>query len=324
MHTTVVNRSVGMMDEAYFTSRAEILSWLNSLLDLRLKKIEETSNGAVACQVIDSLFPDLVPLKKINWGARTNYDLLANYKILQNLFNILHINRALEINKLIRGKYQDNLEFMQWLKRFFDDNVGPTTKEYASIAGQQRAKGKNISLFLPAQDDAPVKSFPSKKVDVNFSRQNTLNQSSKVPISSNKNRHHPLPSKNNISHYEEEIVSLKKMIAERDEEINELKNNADAFEQERDFYFKKLRDVEILLQNYTGSDKVVIRNILKILYATDEDVDGETALKAAEAVMKNIAIQEKTENNEKNEKDEQSNVEPLSSLINDNFVNANS
>lgn len=42
-------------------------------------------------------------------------------------------------------------------------------------------------------------------------------------------------------------------------------------ERERDFYFGKLRDVEILLQTYEGPDQDMASNILKILYATEED-----------------------------------------------------
>lgn len=37
--------------EAFFVSRGELLGWLNSCLGLRLQKVEETANGAIACQV---------------------------------------------------------------------------------------------------------------------------------------------------------------------------------------------------------------------------------------------------------------------------------
>ena len=42
-----------MMDGAYFTSKNEILSFLNQLLDLNLTKIEQTASGCVACQLIE-------------------------------------------------------------------------------------------------------------------------------------------------------------------------------------------------------------------------------------------------------------------------------
>ena len=45
----------------------------------------------------------------------------------------------------------------------------------------------------------------------------------------------------------------------------------DGLEKERDFYFGKLRDVEIMLQSYTGPDPELCDRIFKILYATEED-----------------------------------------------------
>ena len=46
------------------------------------------------------------------------------------------------MEKLIRGKYQDNLEFMQWLKAFFDANNGPEkAQEYDPVARRSRGKG---------------------------------------------------------------------------------------------------------------------------------------------------------------------------------------
>jgi len=36
---------VGMMDQAYFTGRRELLDFFNDLLELNLTKIEETASG---------------------------------------------------------------------------------------------------------------------------------------------------------------------------------------------------------------------------------------------------------------------------------------
>lgn len=42
-------------------------------------------------------------------------------------------------------RYQDNLEFMQWLKRFFEINV-QSMGEYDPIAQRLRGKGSSIRL----------------------------------------------------------------------------------------------------------------------------------------------------------------------------------
>ncbi len=55
----------------------------------------------------------------------------------------------------------------------------------------------------------------------------------------------------------------------------------ESLEKERDFYFGKLRDVEIMLQSYAGPDRETVDALFKILYAADDadfvSVDGGAA-----------------------------------------------
>lgn len=46
-----------------------------------------------------------------------------------------------------------------------------------------------------------------------------------------------------------------------------MKLTVEGLEKERDFYFGKLRDIEILCQDH--EDDTVIKNIMNILYATE-------------------------------------------------------
>ena len=52
--------SIGMMDEAYFVGRREIILWINETLQLNISKIEQTANGCVAIQMLDMLHPGLL------------------------------------------------------------------------------------------------------------------------------------------------------------------------------------------------------------------------------------------------------------------------
>lgn len=56
-----------------------------------------------------------------------------------------------------------------------------------------------------------------------------------------------------------------------DEQITELKLSVDSLEKERDFYFAKLRDIEILCQSPEIENSPVVEAVQKILYATDND-----------------------------------------------------
>jgi hypothetical protein len=62
--------AVGMMDSAYFVGRQQLLSFFNDLLDLNLTKIEQTASGAVACQLTEYIFPNSVPMSRVNWEAK--------------------------------------------------------------------------------------------------------------------------------------------------------------------------------------------------------------------------------------------------------------
>ena len=101
-----VDAAVGIMDAAYFTGRRELLDFFNGLFDLNLSKIEQTCSGAVACQLCDYIFPGSVPMQRVNWGAKSDYEYVQNYKLLQVAFTKNRVQRHIDVDKLIRGKYQ--------------------------------------------------------------------------------------------------------------------------------------------------------------------------------------------------------------------------
>ena len=125
------------MDQAYFVPRGEILSWINNLLNVSLSifqlnvtKIEALGSGSVYCQVIDVMHQGSVQMGKVNWKARNDYEFISNLKILQNAFKKVGIKKYVEVEKLAKAKYQDNLEFIQWLKRYYDKNCGDRGNDY--------------------------------------------------------------------------------------------------------------------------------------------------------------------------------------------------
>lgn len=56
-------------------------------------------------------------MSKVKFNAKHEYEYVANFKILQASFDKHAIDNAIPVQRLSKCKFQDNLEFMQWLKK---------------------------------------------------------------------------------------------------------------------------------------------------------------------------------------------------------------
>merc|ERR1719411_2303948 len=68
------------------------------------------------------LFPGSISLKKVKFGTQLEHEFIQNFKILQNSFKKMNVDKVVPVEKLIKGRFQDNFEFLQWFKKFFDAN----------------------------------------------------------------------------------------------------------------------------------------------------------------------------------------------------------
>nr|GEU51476.1 microtubule-associated protein RP/EB family member 1C-like [Tanacetum cinerariifolium] len=244
--------NIGMMDSAYFVGRSEILSWINQALRLNLSKVEEACSGAVHCQMMDVVHSGVVPMHKVNFDAKTEYDKIQNYKVLQDVFNKLKIDKHIEVNKLVKGRPLDNLEFMQWLKRYCDSVSGGGYQNYDPQQRREACKGGK---------DMTKKSAPSQPTRGSTAGLKTHNSRRAEALSANQTA----PPVENTK--PAPVVDT----SAYDQQITDLKLTMDSLEKERDFYFAKLRDVEILCQHPSVSNLPAIDAIKKILYAAEDD-----------------------------------------------------
>jgi EB1-like C-terminal motif len=172
----------------------------------------------------------------------------------------------------------DNLEFCQWLKAFHDQfGVSRTDYDAAGI----RSKGKGTSVWcsgssrgasrpVPARRPAPTTTAraPAAKAPSATSRPLRERPTAKQTQSN------PSPSASKSTDPDAALVKKNTDLAAK---VEELEQNLVDIEKERDFYFAKLRDVEIMLQ--VNQEKVpeerdydaLIEKVFKVLYATAED-----------------------------------------------------
>ncbi|KAE8686030.1 Microtubule-associated protein RP/EB family member 1C [Hibiscus syriacus] len=255
--------NIGMMDGAYFVGRSEILSWINSTLHLNLSKVEEACSGAVHCLLIDSVHPGMVSMHKVNFEAKNEYEMIQNYKVLQDVFNKLKITKHIEVSKLVKGWPLDNLEFMKWMKRYCDSVNGGGLYNYNPVERREAAKGgKEASKKSAAQQCTTKGSTAAPRPPSSYARRS----SNDVSLSMN-------PSIVSAKTQSKQSMAL----AAYEEQITELKLSVDSLEKERDFYFGKLRDIEILCQNPKIEHSPIVAAIQRILYAIDDDDDASVA-----------------------------------------------
>lgn len=119
--------------------------------------------GAAYCQFMDMLFPGCVHLRKVKFQAKLEHEYIHNFKVLQAAFKKMGVDKVgpgvglgggtpggpgwggrpparmspqiIAVERLVKGKFQDNFEFIQWFKKFFDANYDG--KEYNPLLARQ-------------------------------------------------------------------------------------------------------------------------------------------------------------------------------------------
>merc|ERR1712083_520900 len=80
------------------------------------------------------LFPNCVQLKKVKFKTKLEHEYIQNFKVLQAAFKRMTVDKIVPVDKLIKGRFQDNFEFLQWFKKFFDANY--SGEEYDPVAAR--------------------------------------------------------------------------------------------------------------------------------------------------------------------------------------------
>ena len=87
---------------------------------------------------MDAMYPKTVALSNVKFDATHEYEFVNNFKVLQKAFDKVgitkvgcwsfshfentYVRQVIDVPKLVKAKHLDNLEFLQWFKRYFDDH----------------------------------------------------------------------------------------------------------------------------------------------------------------------------------------------------------
>ena len=204
-------------------------------------------------------------MSRVKFNVNTEYAYLQNFKILQSkhclcssslakgshlctsidCFTKHQIDRPVPVESLIKCKMQDNLAFLQWSKRYWDQYY--PGGDYDAVA---RRKGSGA----PTATAAPS----SRNSGAGAARQGT------TPTAA--------PAVRGARATGGGVGAS----AAAMQENAALKETVTGLERERDFYFSKLRDIELLLQQAVEADPEIekdedglIKHIQAILYSTE-------------------------------------------------------
>jgi RP/EB family microtubule-associated protein len=185
-------------------------------------------------------------MNRVKMNAKHEYEYVANYKVMQNvfkakkidkvrvfslsfcltlifLFPVAHTRRkAREMQNAVRVPdfslshdtrstipHRDNLEFLQWMKRFWDANYGG--QGYDAVA---RRKG------APAEPPATIAPLPSSKPALSAGG---ARSGGRTPVGG----------------YRTGSAQPSEAVQQLQGQVKELSSHLEGLEKERDFYFEK-------------------------------------------------------------------------------------
>lgn len=59
-------------------------------------------------------------MSKVKFNTVQEYEYVNNFKVLQKAFTDHQVDKVIPVERLVKCRFQDNLEFLQWVKKYWD------------------------------------------------------------------------------------------------------------------------------------------------------------------------------------------------------------
>jgi len=257
-------------------SRHDMLAWVNDCLSAKYTKIEEMCSGSAYCQFMDMLFPGSVQLKKVKFKTQLEHEYIQNFKVLQASFKRMGVDKIVPVDRLIKGRFQDNFEFVQWFKKFFDANYDGAPYDAVVARGNQGLGGSTNGVGSHGGHGGggggggisrPIGGPPpASRIAGGPSRIQKSSPGARGPPPASRLARGSVGSQGGGAN----AAAANAQIEELNAQLVEMKLTIEGLEKERDFYFGKLRDIEVLAQEYENDGGEFSQKALAVLYATED------------------------------------------------------
>merc|ERR1712038_669170 len=115
------------------------------------------------------LYPGCIPIKRVKFKTKLEHEYISNFKLLQGAFKKMTVDKIVLVDKLVKGRFQDNFEFLQWFKRFFDANY--QGQDYDAIGARGGAEASTgAGGRVPARSRMPMASASNGHSRMNTQR----------------------------------------------------------------------------------------------------------------------------------------------------------
>jgi len=295
----------GMLSEGYFLGRLALVDWVNNFLECHIEKVEDCASGALYCNLWDALHPNTIQMSKVDFTVKQEFEYMKNWKVLQEAFQKAGVKKTIPVEKLIKGKYQDNLEFLQWMYQYAHQvyNGDCDNPQYNALERRSKSKGgKEYAVKLSRRQFSNPRTRENNSNNTShvrdgstsFIRQtsnnniHTQNQSSilksepfviQQPSQSkymethfnNRNNESNDDSKREFDELRQENSKLQTQNTILENKLESLSDVAKDIEKERDFYFNKVLKIESILKEFEDQSMPLVKTIFDILYQVDEE-----------------------------------------------------